>query len=159
MKNKILSILLIATFVILSLSMVSASHYGGCPGSDCEKTFVEGRIYEGEYTNGINGAKVQVTCNGNTESTVSHHGLFGKGTYYVKFSPDECDVGDEVTVTASKNGLSGANDGSVTWTYNWFGCDINVGIINVPLVPEFGVIVGGLTLISAVGIFFFVRKR
>lgn len=42
---------------------------------------------------------------------------------------------------------------------NEFTEDNNNTFTNVPLVPEFGFYIGALTLVSAVGIFFFLRKK
>jgi hypothetical protein len=35
----------------------------------------------------------------------------------------------------------------------------DLAIVNVPLVPEFGLIIGMTTILGALGIFFAVRKR
>jgi hypothetical protein len=75
------------------------------------------------------------------------------------FLQNQCDYGDSVTVVAEKGDLTGINDGSVDNNYE-LGCfDLNVGIVDVPLVPEFGAAVGALTVMAAIGIFFFVRRK
>ena len=37
--------------------------------------------------------------------------------------------------------------------------DLNIGVVNVPLIPEFGLIVGLLTVISAITVFFVIRRK
>jgi hypothetical protein len=39
------------------------------------------------------------------------------------------------------------------------GLDLNLGVVNVPLVPEFGATVGVLTILGALGVFFVVRRK
>lgn len=82
------------------------------------------------------------------------------GVYVVSFSqsPKECDVGYTVTVSGSKGGLSGSASG-IVHDGELFGIDIDLGVINVPLVPEFGIFVGVLTLFGAVGVFFLIRRE
>ena len=43
--------------------------------------------------------------------------------------------------------------------FNGFFINVDLAIVNVPLVPEFGVVVGMLTIFGAMGIFLFVRKN
>ncbi len=155
-KILVLMTLLIAT----TLVMTSVSAVVSC-GPDCDElTTVGGTIYQDNLANGVEGADVEVTCNGNTETTTSD----SNGSYSVVFDEDECTNGDAVTVHAEKDALTGDNQGSIDMTYHYdLGCfcclDLNVGIVNVPLIPEFGIVIGALTAISAIGIFFFVRKK
>jgi hypothetical protein len=178
-KKLFLSFLIVAIF---SLGMISACGSGSnkCP---TEITVVNGIIYENTITNTISHADVSVTCIhetttkvcnwfgiSNTKHEVCHNvtnikdhtetTTSGKnGTYAVSFSKKECAYGDTVNVVAKKNDLVGAQDGSIT-TKTFLGClKINIGIVNVPLVPEFGLIAGSLTLFGAVGIFLFVRNK
>jgi hypothetical protein len=77
------------------------------------------------------------------------------GSYIVRFS-DACGINSIISVDAEKDGLTGSSEGVIDRDYS---LDLNLAIINVPLVPEFGLIVGLATIFGAVGIFFFVRKR
>lgn len=123
-------------------------------------TAVGGTIYQGDVENGVIGASVTVTCAHNssehTKTTISKN----NGEYVVFFPQNQCTYGDEVTVSALKDGLNGEEEGEITLNVFEMGCfRIDVGIVNVPLIPEFGLIVGALTLASAIGIFFFVRRK
>jgi hypothetical protein len=59
-----------------------------------------------------------------------------------------------------KDSMMGSEDGSVSMQIDSVcQAKLNVGIINVPLIPEFGLLIGSLTVISAVAVFFVVRRR
>ena len=145
---------MILSLLVLSIGAVSA---GGCSQ---EITTIGGTIYQGDITNFISGADVDVICHHDgtdyTETTTSG----SNGEYSVLFNTGECDYGDQVTVNALSNGLPGTNEGSVSMSYP-LSCylTLNVGIVNVLLVPEFGFFVGVLTLFGAVGIFFLIRRE
>ena len=55
---------------------------------------------------------------------------------------------------ASKESLYGSASGTLTNDESF-----DVLVLDIPLVPEFGVVIGILTVFGAVGIFFFVRKN
>lgn len=151
--QKLMILPVFGLMIILALGAVSATP---CVGPSCENTVVSGTIYQGDVTNGISDAEVTVSCNGYDETTTS----LSDGQYSVTFSASECDYQDDVTVIAEKDELVGTNEGDVSMTYTFgYGCKLNVGVINVPLVPEFGLIAGALTMVSAVGIFFIVRRH
>ena len=123
-------------------------------------TAVGGTIYQNDVSNGIKGANVTVICSHNsseyTKNTISKN----NGEYVVFFPQNKCTYGDEVTVSAVKDGLNGENGGEITLNVFKMGCfRIDVGIVNVPLIPEFSLLIGTLTLASAIGIFFFVRRN
>ena len=134
-------------------------------------TLVAGIIYENTVENGINNAEVEVICHGehgdiirNTTSSKSFilnrttgKFLISDGVYRVCFSQSNCDLGDGLTVNAEKDGLMGTSTGNVDKQFFWGLLD--VGFINVPLVPEFGFFVGMLTILSATVVFFVVRKE
>ena len=142
--------ILIALILMSLLPLVSA-------GDGNEATVVGGTIYENVVENGVNGASVVVSCNGFNESAVSG----SAGQYSVSFASDECECGDSVYVFASKGSLSGSSMGAVDMCNLTPvpSLELDVAIVNVPLVPEFGVIVGLVTVLGAVGIFFVVRKK
>jgi len=149
------------TLLIAILALGSVSAIVPACGLNCDElTTVGGTIYQDSIANVIEGADVEVECNGNTETATSD----ANGAYSVVFEKDECALGDNVTVHAEKGSLTGSNEGSIDMTYHYnIGCfcclDLNVGIVNVPLIPEFGIVIGALTALSAIGIFFFVRKK
>ena len=145
-----LFILAVLAFLVVSVALVSA-------GQGNEATVVGGTIYKLEGGGVVPDAFVNVTCNTYSETTTS----LSEGEYSVAFAINECDCDDTVNVYAEKGSLYGSNSGAITM------CDlqprpslkINVGIVNVPLIPEFGIAVGIMTVLSAVGVFFVIRKK
>jgi hypothetical protein len=150
--------------MILFLGTVGANGDAAPLGCHKEKTTVGGIIYQDNLENGISGATVTVTCkhvknNEKIKETSFTITSSDDGVYAVLFNKNQCDYGDEVTVTAVKDGLTGENDGKVTMMFN-LGClTLNVGIVNVPMVPEFGIIAGSLTVVSAIAVFFLIRRK
>ncbi|MEA3248707.1 MAG: hypothetical protein U9Q73_03320 [Nanoarchaeota archaeon] len=149
--KKIFGAVLVLMFMF-SFSLVSAA------------TIVNGVAYQGEITNPVENADIVVSCahvtsSGtviNTQNTTSD----SNGWYGVSFSESStegCNDGDEVTVYATTiDGLYGESGPAVVID-NMIG-SLDVAIVNVPMVPEFGFVFGMLTILSAVGIFFVVRK-
>lgn len=140
--KKVISVGII--FLLVMVSVVSA------------RTLINGKIYNSEYTNIIEGANVEVTCNGNLKTTTSAD----DGSYAVDYDEIDrgdgsCNNGDDLNVYAYKGGLSGSNSGII---HDDYIMDWDLAIVNVPLVPEFGVFVGALTILSAIGVFFFIRR-
>ncbi len=151
--KKLFGVFILAS-VLLTLGFVSAvtDEVPACTS----QTIVGGTIYQEDITNPIAGADVYVTCGTETLSTTSE----ADGSYSVVFDCSKCDYGYDVEVRATKDALEGTEDGEVNMKYDLLcGVKLNVGIINVPLVPEFGVVVGVLTALGAVGAFFVVRKK
>lgn len=156
MKNSI-SLVVVSLMAVLLLGFASA---------DTQTTIIAGKIYNSDYTAVIAGADVDVTCDGVTISVVSK----ADGAYKVEYTDGSCYVGDSLTVYAEKEGLTGQKTGTILAEGtcsdpNTDNCLINVydgldvAVVNVPLVPEFGLIVGVLTILGAVGVFFVVRQR
>lgn len=159
--KKVLSLFILAAFILLSISYVSA-----CETKDCKiiKTTIQGRVFFAETNESAGKAIVTVTCYHNgttyTQTTKSKANGANKGSYSVTFPQTQCIAGDTVVVTATKNGLSGSGDDIVENKVSEARCpDIDIGLVNVPLVPEFGAVIGALTVLSSVGIFFFVRRK
>jgi len=152
--NKISLSFAVLAAMILALASVSAS-LPIC--ATVETTYVAGTITsEGSP---VDGAAVEVTCNGHVNSTTSA----SDGSYSVSFSSEDCTNGNDVSVSASKDSLSGTN-GDVEWYTEdtQIGClqmIVNVACADVPLIPEFGLVIGTLTAVSAIGVFFFVRRK
>ena len=131
---------------ILSMGLVSA------------KTLIAGKIYNADYSDTVAGANVTVMCDHGGVVSFANTNSSADGSYGVEFSEtgfNACNDGDTLTVYAEKGSLTGMESGVIN--NNVFG-DWDLAIVNVPLVPEFGFIVGMLTILSAVGIFFVVRK-
>lgn len=136
-----------ALLLVTTISVVSA------------QTVVAGKIYDSpnfETANPVIGANINVTCNGNLKTDVSQI----DGTYSVSFNntANECPNGNTVTVVAEKNGVTNSETG-VVHDYTAIMPDLYVGVVNIALIPEFGLLIGALTFVSAVAVFFFVRKQ
>jgi len=141
--KKVLTLILMGMF-LLSLGFASAD------------TMIAGKIYNADYTATIGDADVMVSCGDGDGVVVKNTTSLSDGSYSVDFEENVCDNGDTLTVYAEKGSLTGGQSGEIhddvigTW---------DLAIVNVPLVPEFGFIVGMITILSAVGIFFVVRKE
>jgi hypothetical protein len=97
------------------------------------------------------GVVVTVECNGNvlTDNTDA------SGTYFVQFPKQQCLKPDLITVTADSNNHEGKATGKATEETT----KLNVALINVSIVPEFGLIgLAGATLIGGAA-FMIVRRR
>jgi hypothetical protein len=119
------------------------------------KTMIAGKIYNADYSDIVEGADVTITCNGNVQATTS----LSDGAYQVTYNEtgtNSCNNGDSLSVYAEKGSLSGSKTGII---HDDVVDDWDVGIVNVPLIPEFGVFVGALTLLSAIGVFFVIRRK
>ena len=149
--KKLVSLFVLSLMIITMLGVVSAV----CTGN----TIVGGTIYQDVVTNGVVGATVQVICSHSGTNYTQNVLSIADGQYSAEFQCGQCDYGDLVTVNAQKNTLTGTNDGSVSMNYNLPGITLNVGIVNVPLVPEFGLIAGITTVLGALGMFFFLRRK
>jgi hypothetical protein len=83
-------------FAVLSLGIVSAG----------EITVVVGKVYTPDFSSTISDADVEVTCNSNTLTSTSS----SDGTFVVSFLPTQCQKGDSVTISATKDGNTYAVD-------------------------------------------------
>ena len=101
------------------------------------------------------GANISVLCNGNTLNTTTD----GSGLYEVSFTGGVCEAGQNVTVTASKGGLTGIKNGTMQANGQAGYVKIDVAIVNIPLVPEFGLITGAMTFLASGGVLFLIKKR
>jgi hypothetical protein len=150
MKKELVMFAVFGIFLISCLSIVSAT------------TFIMGTIYNSDYTMKIGDADITVACSHGdgisynyTKSLTSGSAI---GDYSVSFpetGKNACNGGDTVTVTATKGDLLGTDSEEVV---DNMISTLDVAIINIPLTPEFGLVVGALTVMSAIGIFFFVRQ-
>lgn len=123
-------------------------------------TVVMGTAYSQDYSQKIGGADITVQCshNGtiNEQTTTTASSGDEIGDYLVSFTNDLCTGGDSVTVIAVKGDLSGTATERVVENAI---LGLDVAVVNVPMTPEFGAILGLATLLGAVGIFFIVRKN
>ncbi len=158
--NKGILIALAIVSGLLLVNLVSAVCLN-CPTVTCpnELTVVKGRVYDQSNNQSIGNADVEVICHGESGDASKSTKTGPLGNYWVIFSPSECDLGDSVTVNAEKDGMTGTMPGAIDKEIDKCCLDLNVGIVNVPLIPEFGVIIGTLTLASAIVVFFVIRKK
>jgi len=122
-------------------------------------TVIQGTIYvNGDISNFVPDATVDVTCGmgdstGETISTTSS----STGKYSVTFTNSEvCNIESWANVYAEK---AGVGTGYATGQIHNLNTNLNLAIVDVPLVPEFGAVVGVLTVLGAVGMFLVVRKK
>ena len=147
-------IFLITSMFLVCLLAVSVS-------ASVQGTVIGGVVYQGNVSNGVKGAFVDAVCYNGVQLTYSNATSGTSGLYAIFFSEDDCRHGDSVNVTASYESLVGAKQ--VEWIADdqlqaFLDIELDMGGANIPLVPEFGFVVGMLTILSAVGIFFVVRK-
>lgn len=159
--NKTFSFLTLAMLMVLSVGIVCAVPVSA---DGPQGTLVGGTIYTDNNHNGIydlgtdtpiSGATVTVQCNAIVNSV--HPISDSNGIYGVSFDVSQCKFGDPLLVSADKGSMHGSNSGTVTDYVNLLHW--NVGIVDVPMVPEFGIAVGALTILSAVAVFFVIRRK
>lgn len=114
---------------------------------------VEGLVAKQDGT-AANGASVEVLCNGFTLNTTTD----STGFYIVNYDPGQCQVGEPVLVTATLGGQSGDNVGVMSDAGMVGHLRLDVAIVHVPLVPEFGLLTGALTALTSGGLFL-LKKR
>ena len=147
-------------FMILGAVLLLSGFAAATPVCTAEDTIVEGTIYYDVITNGVSGASVEVICHHEGTDYTQNALSLSDGSYSVAFLCNECDYDDSVTVNAHKDALTGTNDGEIDMSYD-LPCEVtlNVGVVHVPLVPEFGLIAGMATILGAIGLVFVVRKK
>lgn len=148
MKKAFMLSVLVSLLVIASIAMVSATEY---------KTLIAGKIYDSpnfETAGPVAGATVHVICNSVPKTAESKN----DGTYSVSFDPEDGCLDTTASAYAEKEGV--VSDTETAQIQDYTGeFNLYLGVINLALIPEFGLFVGGLTILAAVGIFFFVRKK
>lgn len=150
--------------VLLVTSAIVSAGATTCPTA--ETTYVTGKVYQNnDPSQTVAGADVTVVCNGITKTATTDLA----GGYSVQYLGSECDYGDSVSVSATFDSLVGDNETTIDYTKTTtVGCSeencclevtLNVGCADISLIPEFGLAIGVLTALSAVGIFFVVRRK
>ena len=140
-----LTIIPIFAIFLLSIAMVSAT------------VQVYGTIYDARqqiYTT-VSGANVSVVCGSDSINTTSR----SDGTYLV-YSRN-CLINSNLTVSAQFGELSGSKNVIIhnASDYNFTDIGLDYAQGNVFMVPEFSLIIGTLTMVSAVVVFFLVRRK
>jgi hypothetical protein len=143
MRKKLLSAL-VSGFALAVL--VPASSFAAGSQTDINGTVTKGG-------SPVKHAVVQVTCLSNTKQAQTD----ATGAYRVAFTAKKCPAGSTVSVSASKSGVgSGSNSGTVSPDNT---DRLNVGIVDVNIVPEFGLITAGAATIIGGAAFMAVRRR
>lgn len=115
---------------------------------------VEGLVKNPDNTAAV-GASVDVLCNGTTLNDTTD----GSGFYFVQYADGVCVEGETVNVSATLGGLTGNNSGVMTASGYTEGLKLDVAIVHVPLVPEFGLITGALAMIGSAGSFLVLKRK
>jgi hypothetical protein len=145
--KKLFALSLLTLLVISSLGVISAS------------TLIAGIVYNSDYYTPVADANVTIDCVHNNITYTQYTTSRLDGTYdvtYTETGSPACNDDDIVTVSAVKGDLHGSKSGIVH--ENAFGL-WDIAIVNVAIVPEFGVIVGILTLFGAISVFFVARRE
>jgi hypothetical protein len=117
-----------------------------------KQTIVSGTVYLNNTSTTVGSANVLVSCNGHVGNDVSDA---NDGGYSVTFSAADCPNGSSASVVATKGGLKGSANGGV----NKLTSSLNVGIVDVSVVPEFGTIAGIAAIALSGGAFLVVRRK
>ena len=119
--------------------------------ADSTKTEVTGVVsYQGQHV-GKN-VEVTVSCNGHTKTDKTNK----EGAYSVRFTAQQCPKNSMVTATSTVNGQTGTATGKVTSSGK---CKVNVAVVPINVVPEFGALSAAGAGVTGVGAFLFIRRR
>ena len=157
MKKQILSVVFVTILVLVLTTGLSAQNPGAIwtTRSDC-----------GDVSQNVNQYAIG-------EAVYAHGAGFDEGTYNwtVMGNPGGSSCDPSVAVASGSHAVDGTGEFCFQaytvqqedcgeYKVNFGGKNDNFRIdLNLPVVPEFEAVVGILTLLSAVGIFFFVRRR
>lgn len=160
-KKLLLSLSLIG-FVFVSMISFASSNSAGWAMNPSTDTIVEGNVHYTLDGSPACDAEILVICEDSKHlrrSLEETANCDTNGNYRVVFnSAEECDEDDIVTVRASKDTLSNTNTGLVR---SFYARPIDVELNNgyPPVIPEFSTVVGILTALFALGMFFIVRRK
>jgi hypothetical protein len=144
----------VGTFAMAAVMMTSSAFATVQVGS------VQGLV-TGPGNNALVGANVHVVC-AHTGTPAQDTTTDGSGYYYVVFSNGTCVNGDLVTVTASKSGVGSAtrsDNMGAQGTSDIGNLHLDLSVIDVPVVPEFGLITGALALVTSAGSMVFLKRK
>lgn len=146
--KKIFSTLLVCSFLFLFVGRAHAVV------PSFQLGVVQGLI-SGPDENPLVGATVTVDCDSNLQSTTSD----ANGFYSVQFANVGCIAGEAVVVTAEKNGQSGTSNGVMQDAGTVGFLKLDIAVVHVPVVPEFGLVTGLLALSTSGASYFFLKRR
>jgi hypothetical protein len=119
---------------------------------------VEG-VVSGVDNNAVNGANVTVVCHNPGGDVTKTTTTDATGFYLVQYSNYQCVPDYLVTVTAEKDGNSGTREGNMVSAGSVGNVHLDIAIVNVPIVPEFGLITGAFALVTSAGSMFMLRRK
>jgi len=146
----VLSLFFMNKSVIIAILLVFVIQFGVASAA---KTVISGTIYNSDYSVKVEGAYVEANCNYIVKNKTSDI----DGSYYFVYNLSDCHDGDYLSVFASHPDYGSNMKGGIVKNSTIGEWDF--AILDIPLVPEFGFFVGGLTILGAVGIFFFIRRK
>ena len=159
-SRKLITSVLVCAGILGTMAFVPATSLA-CSNSKPRPTVtvVTGTVTykQGHKIQLVQGAIVMVVCNGITEYTTTN----ARGVYQVQFPKGKAPKGSTVKVVATKGSLTGNASAIVTSAgKNKCGCaQVNVLVINVRMVPEFGGIAAMGALVIGAGAFLVIRRR
>jgi hypothetical protein len=104
--------------ILMVLSLVLTLNIGFCLSSAETITVVAGKIYDSSFKDAVSDASVSVTCSHNGNSaTLTTNSLSG-GSFVVGFELSQCQKGDSVDITATKEGYTDLQIADVTIQIN-----------------------------------------
>tara|TARA_B100001971_G_scaffold210177_1_gene235125 strand:- start:222 stop:662 length:441 start_codon:yes stop_codon:yes gene_type:complete len=146
--------MILGLFLISMIGVVSA------------ETMIAGKVYNDDHSDTVTGANITITCNTHIKTTTSNS-VGDYGVTYLETGIESCNDGDNLSVNAicANADCTGVISGNTIVGENTVGGTIindvvdtwDLAIVNIS-VPEFGLLIGVLTALSAVGIFAFVRR-
>ena len=146
-------------FPAIVFSVVFLTSHSTVLAANNNRTIVSGTVSENGVL--VEAADVTAVCEGIIMSTNTDT----IGRYTLIYRDDACDEGSKVTVTAEKSAFIGSGSGIVTHDhYDTYGnpvvtLDIDMVVINIPSVPEFGLVPGAVALFASSGTFLLLKKR
>jgi hypothetical protein len=157
--NRVIVFLATVFISMFFISLTGASAVCNNTNYSKTQTIVAGQVYDvTKNSTPIDWAKVTITCEHNGTNHTQYTKTDLHGYYGVVYPNTQCTFGDKVNVLAEKDSMKGFGSGYVDKHLGGPCVGIDIAFVFVPVVPEFGLIVGALTILSAAGIFFYVRR-
>lgn len=113
---------------------------------------VAGVVYIDNISNRVGNADVEVICDDSVKTTKT----FDNGIYFVRFKQNECNTGDKLIVNAYSGDMYGIVETEINDKLLEKITKLN--IVNVPLVPEFGVVSGFLAIFGSIASMLWIRR-
>jgi ribosomal protein S17 len=152
MKKFIFLSLISLFFIVFAKSATPTFACEGC--HDIPETKISGKVKDQDHKKVV-GAQVTTVCTHDSQNYNKTTTTNGQGKYEVIYPSNQCDDGDSVTVTATKDGATGTDTGIVRERR----CLRDIAIINIILVPEFGLITGAFAALTSAGAFWVMKKK